>query len=59
MRAKEAAQQRLIQIEAERREIKASLRLLESALKSLDPLPTDRVPDGGDTEDVEKPAGNR
>lgn len=36
VRAKEAAQERLLQLEVERREIKVSIRSLDAALKALD-----------------------
>lgn len=36
VRAKEAAQQRLVQLENERREVKVSIKSLDAALKALD-----------------------
>jgi len=42
VRAKEAAQERLLQIESERREIKVTIKSLDAALKALDGPKTDR-----------------
>lgn len=47
VRAKEAAQERMLQIEEERREIKVSIKSLDAALKALDGPKRDPKPNIG------------
>lgn len=50
VRAKQAAQQRLDDLETEKREIKTTLRSLEAALKALSKTPKQTVEAHGDSE---------